>query len=516
VIGFLSTNNAFRSDTREAGIKQIALEGGRIFSANRRIPWAGDAGVTTCFIAISKGLAPEHIYLDGKEVGGINSHLLPDSIEYEPRELAENLGICFRGADIYGEGFLFWEDSPEYHGSWREAEEIEKAFPDEKEIIRYFLGGKELTSKPRHMPHRKVIDFTGLTKAEASSRYPHLFTIAEERVKPERDKLGGYSVAENSRERWWLFGTATPALNNAKKDLEHVIGISRTSKYTCFSLLPAEYTFGDKLVIVCARNLLPALGLLSSSIHSFWAAFNGATREDRPVYSSTDCFGTFPAPFTGLWNFPCTDETLLATVSSTSQNLFRHRSDTLCGDEIGMTEFYNRFHDPSFEVPDCLEARRLQVELDNSYLSLYGWPTIPQDQYGFAPEYVEFGNDCDTDVGAIQELLSGKLFYQDASEAVEFEQRWKLLADTDASLPWRYRWPDDVRDDVLARLLALNAERYAEEVVMGLHGKGAKKAAGPAATAGKRRGRPPKAAQASETGGQQTENQQTEQRGLGL
>jgi hypothetical protein len=44
-------------------------------------------------------------------------------------------------------------------------------------------------------------------------------------------------------------------------------------------------------------------------------------------------------------------------------------------------------------------------------------------------------------------------------------------------LPWRYRWPDSVRDDVLARLLALNAERYAEEVAMGLHSKGAKQAA---------------------------------------
>jgi hypothetical protein len=29
--------------------------------------------------------------------------------------------------------------------------------------------------------------------------------------------------------------------------------------------------------------------------------------------------------------------------------------------------------------------------------------------------------------------------------------------------PWRYRWPDDVRDEVLARLLKLNAERAAEE-----------------------------------------------------
>jgi hypothetical protein len=72
---------------------------------------------------------------------------------------------------------------------------------------------------------------------------------------------------------------------------------------------------------------------------------------------------------------------------------------------------------------------------------------------------------------------------------------------------------------VLARLLALNAERYEEEVNLGLHSKGAKQAAkasravgasGAAAT-GKRRGRPPKSSQPGET-----EPTQTEQMGLGL
>jgi hypothetical protein len=53
---------------------------------------------------------------------------------------------------------------------------------------------------------------------------------------------------------------------------------------------------------------------------------------------------------------------------------------------------------------------------------------------------------------------------------------------------------------VLARLLALNAERYAEEVALGLHGKG-----------GKRRGRHPIAAQQG-----QTEAVQDEQMGLRL
>ena len=72
-----------------------------------------------------------------------------------------------------------------------------------------------------------------------------------------------------------------------------------------------------------------------------------------------------------------------------------------------------------------------------------------------------------------------------------------------------------MRDDVLARLLALNAERYAEEVALGLHskaGKQAAKASKAGGTAGaRRRGRPPKAVQSGET-----EPMQDQQIRLGL
>ena len=33
--------------------------------------------------------------------------------------------------------------------------------------------------------------------------------------------------------------------------------------------------------------------------------------------------------------------------------------------------------------------------------------------------------------------------------------------------PWRFRWPDEVRDEVLARLLKLNAERAEQEKLFG-------------------------------------------------
>jgi hypothetical protein len=42
------------------------------------------------------------------------------------------------------------------------------------------------------------------------------------------------------------------------------------------------------------------------------------------------------------------------------------------------------------------------------------------------------------------------------------EEDWR-----DKKKPYRYRWPDEVRDEVLTRLLELNAERAKEEARSG-------------------------------------------------
>jgi hypothetical protein len=120
----------------------------------------------------------------------------------------------------------------------------------------------------------------------------------------------------------------------------------------------------------------------------------------------------------------------------------------------------------------------------------------------------------------LQERIDcGELFFWDAGDALDFQGQLQAYGAITRrrKLPWRYRWPDAVRDDVLARLLALNAERYAEEVALGLHSKGAKqatkasRAVGSSAPGGKRRGRPAKSGQMGETG-----PRQDEQMGFGL
>ena len=121
--------------------------------------------------------------------------------------------------------------------------------------------------------------------------------------------------------------------------------------------------------------------------------------------------------------------------------------------------------------------------------------------------------------GLQDRIDSGELFFWEPDEACAFEAQVRAYGAVKGKkkLPWRYRWPDDVRDDVLARLLALNAERYGEEEALGLHSKGGKqavkasKAVGGSAPGGKRRGRPPKASQVGETG-----DDHSEQMGLGL
>ena len=125
--------------------------------------------------------------------------------------------------------------------------------------------------------------------------------------------------------------------------------------------------------------------------------------------------------------------------------------------------------------------------------------------------------DQTIETGIQDRIDTGELFFWEPDEACAFEAQVRAYGAVKGKkkLPWRYRWPDDVRDDVLARLLALNAERYAEEVALGLNSKGGKQAAKASkpvgASGGKRRGRPAKASQVGETG-----DDHSEQMGLGL
>ena len=136
--------------------------------------------------------------------------------------------------------------------------------------------------------------------------------------------------------------------------------------------------------------------------------------------------------------------------------------------------------------------------------------SIRNQPCGFGLDYLDTEEDAQLPDELQERIDSGELFFWDAGDALDFQGQLEAYGGISGrrKLPWRYRWPDAVRDDVLARLLALNAQRYEEEVRLGLHSRAAKqaaKAAGAGGASGKRRGRPAKATQAGQTGGLHSE-----------
>lgn len=170
----------------------------------------------------------------------------------------------------------------------------------------------------------------------------------------------------------------------------------------------------------------------------------------------------------------------------------------------GLTDIYNMFHSPDQTTKQILNLRETHRKIDTLALRSYGWNDL-NASYGFGVEQVEIDNYETLPEDLREQIEGGGLFFLKASDAMDVENQLRTHGAIEGKkkLPWRYRWPDEVRDDVLGRLLALNAERYGEEVAQGLHSKG-KKTTGTAS--GKKRGRPAKAA-ASES---------SEQMGLGL
>ncbi|MFN9917696.1 MAG: hypothetical protein ACK53L_34235, partial [Pirellulaceae bacterium] len=191
-------------------------------------------------------------------------------------------------------------------------------------------------------------------------------------------------------------------------------------------------------------------------------------------YSPSDCFETFPFP-TALLDSFANDPVLDATRNSLEaicERYHQFRAKLMVSNNEGLTSIYNRFHDPSETSEGILELRRLHDEMDQAVLAAYGWSDVPT-ACGFGLDYLDTEDDALLPPELQERIASGDLFFPTASEACSFQAQLRRYGAVKPSkkLPWRHRWPDPIRDDVLARLLALNAERYAEEQAMGLQAK---------------------------------------------
>ena len=130
----------------------------------------------------------------------------------------------------------------------------------------------------------------------------------------------------------------------------------------------------------------------------------------------------------------------------------------------GLTKTYNRFHDPKERSPEIRRLRELHTVMDRAVLAAYGWTDI-DTTCGFDLDWCETEPADDASPDTLERIETGRFFFESAEEARAFAAE---LEDSGKGLGWRYRWRPEVRDEVLARLLLLNAQRAEEERRAGL------------------------------------------------
>ncbi len=156
------------------------------------------------------------------------------------------------------------------------------------EVIRPWWNGLDVTRRNRDM---WIVDF-GLDQDEGSVAFFALpYGRLARLVKPTR--VG--KREERTNTCWWLFQWSRPVMRNAIKSLFRFITTPEVSKHRLFVWTPAAVC-PDKNLIVIARDDDTTFGILHSWFHEVWALRMGTALEDRPRYTPSTTFETFPFP----------------------------------------------------------------------------------------------------------------------------------------------------------------------------------------------------------------------------
>jgi len=244
-----------------------------------------------------------------------------------------------------------------------------------------------------------VIDLYGLTAEQVRTSFPEVYQHLFDQVKPERD----LNNRPTYRENWWIFGEPRGKFRPALKGLPRYITTVETMKHRVFMFFDASI-LPDNTLINFAFDDAYHLGVLSSRAHVVWALAAGGRLGvgNDPRYNKTRCFETFPFPE------PSTD--VVSRIRQLAEDLDAHRKrQQALHPELTMTDMYN----------------------------------------------------------VLEKLRSGEAL--SAKEKVIHEQGLvsvlkQIHDDLDAAVFEAYGWPGTLTDDeILTRLVALNAERAEEE-----------------------------------------------------
>lgn len=319
----------------------------------------------------------------------------------QTQRLQSNSGIGFRGVTLMGSGF------------WVEPDD--ELLLKEPNAVKQLRNGKDLTNSPRGV---YAIDFFGLTESEACTQFPSAFQRVLTGVKPEREQ----SKRETYRLKWWIFAEARPDLRKAKNTLSRYIATAMTAKHRTFLFLDEKILPDQGLIAITIEDAL-CLGVLSSRIHVGWSLAAGGTLEDRPRYNNSTCFETFP--------FPDATPDQQTHIRALAEQLDVHRKRQQAEHSgLTLTGMYNvleklrsgeKLNDKEKLIHQqglVSILRELHDQLDRAVFAAYGWDDLADKLVGLPGATTPLSDKPETQAEAEEELLS-RLVALNAERAAE-------------------------------------------------------------------------------------------------
>ena len=317
------------------------------------------------------------------------------------QRLYRNMGVAFMG-DTKGGPF---DVRGEQARDWLRAPANPNGRPN-SDVLRPWMNGMDVTRRPAD---KWIVDFGWDMVREEAALYEAPYRHAREHVYPMRQR----NRREFYRERWWRHVEPRQGMWRALAGLSRYIATPTVAKHRLFVWLDAGICPDHQLIII-ARDDDTTFGIVHSRFHEAWSLRLGTSLEDRPRYTPTTTFETFPFP-DGLSPL------------------------------VPAAEYAN---DP--RAAAIAEAARRLVALRERWLNPPEWVEWVEES---APGYPK--RPAARDEAAAKALKARTLTHL-------YNTRPQWLADAhaalDAAVAEAYGWPADVTDEeALGELLALNA-----------------------------------------------------------
>ena len=285
----LVATNSIRGGANRQALRAVAQKH-PIFEAWSDEPWVTDGAAVhvslLCFSrADDQSLSERH--LDGQTVEEIYADLTARvgkiglDLTYA-RRLPKNADVSFQGPVKVGA----FDIPGNFARQWLKLPTNPNGRPN-ADVLRPWINDMDVTRRPAG---KWIIHFAQMAEAEAAL-YEEPFQYVKDHVYPIRRE----NKDKSRRLYWWRHGRPTQDMHIALSRISRYIATPRVAKHRLFvwcdtSICP------DCQLIVIARDDDTTFGILHSRFHEAWALRLGTSLEDRPRYTPTTTFETFPFP----------------------------------------------------------------------------------------------------------------------------------------------------------------------------------------------------------------------------